>query len=265
MTRGRALLLAAAGSGAAVTVAAGLAQAAQHSYAHLQVGAAGPTTEPVWALTLLAACLGTLVAARLALCAAAVTCALLAPLLGAPGAAARWVAIATSPRTLRPTLALVLAGSVTMAVAAPALAASHHPGARAETVRSTSKAISTAASTGRTAASVDAAGPTLPAPGWLPAPRRPAASFGERSGRALPLVSSGGGSSDSTRRPAAGVDSEVVVRRGDTLWHLAARTLGAGATDAEIIAEWPRWWQANRATIGANPHLLLPGTRLRPP
>jgi nucleoid-associated protein YgaU len=56
-----------------------------------------------------------------------------------------------------------------------------------------------------------------------------------------------------------------VVRRGDSLWSIAARHLGPGASDAEIAAQWPRWWHANRAVIGTDPDLILPGTRLIPP
>ncbi len=55
------------------------------------------------------------------------------------------------------------------------------------------------------------------------------------------------------------------MRRGDTLWALAARRLGPDATDAEIAAEWPRWYGANDAVIGSDPDLLLPGQRLSPP
>lgn len=60
-------------------------------------------------------------------------------------------------------------------------------------------------------------------------------------------------------------DQEVVVRRGDTLWEIAARHLGHGVDDSEVAAEWPRWWQANRLVIGSDPDLILPGMRLRPP
>ena len=56
-----------------------------------------------------------------------------------------------------------------------------------------------------------------------------------------------------------------MVSRGDSLWRIAARHLGPGATDAEVAAEWPRWWHANRKAVGPDPDLLLPGTRLRPP
>lgn len=57
----------------------------------------------------------------------------------------------------------------------------------------------------------------------------------------------------------------VVVRPGDTLWSLAAQSLGPGATAAAINARWHAWYAANRTVIGADPDLLHPGQRLRPP
>jgi nucleoid-associated protein YgaU len=56
-----------------------------------------------------------------------------------------------------------------------------------------------------------------------------------------------------------------VVRPGECLWSIAADRLGPRATDAEIAAEWPRWYRANRALIGPDPGLLLVGQRLRAP
>ena len=61
----------------------------------------------------------------------------------------------------------------------------------------------------------------------------------------------------------------VVVRTGDTLWSLAEsslRTAGAAdPSDRQVAQAWPQWWAANRAVIGDDPDLLLPGTVLRPP
>jgi nucleoid-associated protein YgaU len=57
----------------------------------------------------------------------------------------------------------------------------------------------------------------------------------------------------------------VVVSPGDTLWSLAARRLGRRASPARIAAEWPRWYAANRASIGGDPARLLPGLRLDAP
>jgi hypothetical protein len=65
-----------------------------------------------------------------------------------------------------------------------------------------------------------------------------------------------------TRAP--GRDAVVVVR-GDTLWDIAARHLGAAATPAAVAAEWPRWYAANRAVIGPDPGRILPGQRLVAP
>lgn len=57
----------------------------------------------------------------------------------------------------------------------------------------------------------------------------------------------------------------VVVRPGDTLWAIAARSLPAGATDAEIAHACARWHAANRDVIGDDPDLIFPTQRLVPP
>jgi nucleoid-associated protein YgaU len=64
---------------------------------------------------------------------------------------------------------------------------------------------------------------------------------------------------------SADVPEPLVVRRGDTLWGLAERHLGPSADPAAVAAAWPRWHEANRAVIGDDPGLLLPGQQLRPP
>lgn len=68
-------------------------------------------------------------------------------------------------------------------------------------------------------------------------------------------------------RPGPGTQppDEVVVRRGDSLWSVAARHLGPDASEAEIARAWPAWFEANRTVIGDDPDLLLPGQVLRPP
>jgi nucleoid-associated protein YgaU len=66
-------------------------------------------------------------------------------------------------------------------------------------------------------------------------------------------------------RPDDATDEEIVVRRGDTLWAIAARHLGSDATDDEVARAWPRWWAANHAVIGDDPDRILPGQRLTPP
>jgi LysM domain len=61
----------------------------------------------------------------------------------------------------------------------------------------------------------------------------------------------------------------VVVRPGDSLWSIAARDLPAGTRPAEAVPWIARRWRAiyaaNRAVIGADPDVLLPGQRLEVP
>lgn len=66
-------------------------------------------------------------------------------------------------------------------------------------------------------------------------------------------------------RPATRVPAVVRVRPGDSLWAIAARRLGGDPTDAAVAHAWPRWHHANRARIGADPDLLVPGQLLHPP
>jgi hypothetical protein len=70
-----------------------------------------------------------------------------------------------------------------------------------------------------------------------------------------------------TRSGAAGIAdaADVVVHRGDTLWDIARRHLGPDASDAEVAHAWPAWHEANRAMIGDDPGLIMPGQVLRPP
>jgi nucleoid-associated protein YgaU len=60
--------------------------------------------------------------------------------------------------------------------------------------------------------------------------------------------------------PAPG---RVVVRTGDTLWGLAAEDLGRLATPRAITEHWHHLYAVNRAAIGPDPDLILPGQVLR--
>src|SRR5690606_468961 len=74
-------------------------------------------------------------------------------------------------------------------------------------------------------------------------------------------------SAGGTPAPVAGVRTadSYEVRPGDSLWTVAATHLGPGARDADIAAEWPRWYTTNRAVVGADPDLIHPGQVLRAP
>ncbi len=68
--------------------------------------------------------------------------------------------------------------------------------------------------------------------------------------------------------PATGPDHEaanVRVQPGDSLWVLAGRPLGGGASDAQIAAYWPEIYAANRAVIGNDPSLVRPGRLVSEP
>lgn len=68
------------------------------------------------------------------------------------------------------------------------------------------------------------------------------------------------------RAPGGGAaPARVVVQPGDTLWSIAARRLGPGATAPAIAVEWRHWHAANRELIGPDPRRLRSGVSLRVP
>ena len=98
-------------------------------------------------------------------------------------------------------------------------------------------------------------------PGWTPERPRPTATASPTGQSDLGVVA------PTPRRSLTSDEARdyVVVLLGDTLWSIASRHLGPAAGDAEIAREWPRWYRVNRHLIGADPHRLLPGERLRSP
>ena len=66
-------------------------------------------------------------------------------------------------------------------------------------------------------------------------------------------------------QPTDGHARPYVVRRGDTLWDIAAAGLPLRSTVDDRARACRRWYAANRAAIGDDPDFLLPGTRLHPP
>lgn len=155
----------------------------------------------------------------------------------------------------------VVAAALGMGLGVGAIASPWALAAPAAAASTATTAVGTAApglpSPGRMSGSAAAAVPGGDGvdPGWRPQPP-PAAPA--TTAAADPLVVT-------TPRPALVPRSDVVVQRGDTLWDIAARSLGRTATDAEIAAAWPKWHSANLDVVGDDPDLLLPGQRLRPP
>lgn len=93
----------------------------------------------------------------------------------------------------------------------------------------------------------------VPAPGWTataPARRTAVGAAG------APLITGCSGPHED--------ESEIVVRRGDSLWSMVARHLHTD--DPTIIAaQWPRWYVTNRSVIGPDPDLIHIGQILRIP
>ncbi|MGN6299787.1 MAG: LysM peptidoglycan-binding domain-containing protein [Angustibacter sp.] len=162
-----------------------------------------------------------------------------------PSATAR-AAVRVTPGLLRPVVCGLLALGVSTTVAGPALAATHRPPLPSA---AWSAPVAEAAVPPSTPRPRPAA---LPSAGWVPDGGGPA------RGRPTARLVTG---APHRAAPAAG----VVVHTGDSLWTIVARALGPGASDARVAGEWPRWYAANRATIGDDPDLLRPGTVLHGP
>jgi nucleoid-associated protein YgaU len=94
--------------------------------------------------------------------------------------------------------------------------------------------------------------PSTIEPGWQPA--APVVSPGLLAAPAVRSVNDTGTAA-----------ATLTVLAGDTLWDIAAAALGPAASDLDIAMQWPRWYEANRAIIGQNPDVLLPGQILQPP
>jgi nucleoid-associated protein YgaU len=71
-------------------------------------------------------------------------------------------------------------------------------------------------------------------------------------------------SQPSSARPREIHGATYTVRPGDSLWSIARRLLGEGASPADIASEVDRLWALNRERIATgDPDLLMVGTKLR--
>lgn len=235
-----------------------------------------PATTAEDLLVALAAGLGGALAATWAVAAAAMALGQLAPTTAGAAALSR-TAQRLLPAVLRGLLVVAL-GAGPVAAAGPALAAVPLASDVVPPAATTSGALvaspaalpgeaGRASSTAALPPSVVAVAPEVttgpqgaPDVTWRPsAPPRPTSAAVDAAGSLVvppPRVA------DDARERAGQV---VVVVRGDTLWDIARRWLPAGADDGEVAAAWPAWYAANRAVIGEDPDLLLPGQRLVPP
>ena len=109
-------------------------------------------------------------------------------------------------------------------------------------------------------------------------PDRPAAPLDEQAIAPAPAPvqatepapgTSSGAAAIPASQPASAPQREVdgdtyIVRPGDSLWSIARRLLGRGASPADVAREVNRLWELNRERIATgDPDLLMVGTRLR--
>ena len=209
--------------------------------------ARGVPVRPGEALTGAVACAALAVLTVLAL---GVLLELLAQVPGVVGAAARRVGTRVTPRLVRRAVGAALGVAVVVGVTPAAAAASPRvvvlapappPDPGFAPLPDPRWAPPDTSSTGRSA-------------GWVPSPPVVRAQPDVRVLSPAPRVG-----------PTRDAPLEVVVRRGDSLWGIAARHLGPDASDAEIARAWPAWFEANRHVVGDDPDLLRPGQRLQAP
>lgn len=202
----------------------------------------------------------------------AMTCACVAAVAHARGAAkVAALAAACSPAFMRRVAGALLGLNL---LAAPLLGATAAPGIdplwRADTVASTP-----APSAGGPTTTADVFPPVSARPvepQWIPhAPATAPDLLIRPSTRPAP-ESAGAKNAAGDTTPAApstepphGSSFEVVVKSGDSLWTIVAAALGPFSTDVEVAQAWPRWYNANRDTIGADPNYILPGQVLHAP
>jgi hypothetical protein len=164
---------------------------------------------------------------------------------GALGRAARTLARAALPRTVY-TLAAGAAGVGVLLTCAGAQAATHRAPTHA----------------GLAAPHWPTDGPVR-TPRWpTVAPNRPAQPPAQRPAQPPAQRPAQQPAQQPDGHPAAGV---VVVRRGDSLWRIAAAQLPGRPSDQRIAACWPRWYAANRQVIGPDPNVITPGEVLHAP
>lgn len=227
-----------------------------------------------------------------------------AALPGQLGSGARWVSRRVTPQLVRRLAVTALGGAIVASGAVPARAATPTGPLRTVTLTawSASDTGPDAPTSGSVPAAPAGLSPDLLPPVTVASPRptdpssaadpwaapaaRPAASGTAGQRTAVPPTPSSVTSTGTAvpglgalgpRPPraaaAAGRDApgpgtsagSVTVTTGDTLWDLAATALGPGADAGAISREWPRWFTANRAVIGADPDHLEPGQSLVAP
>ncbi len=176
---------------------------------------------------------------------------------------------AWSPAFMRRLVATVLGMNL---LAAPMLGAAETPGL--DPLWQAGTVATSPTSTASTSVTADTDPPessTGVEPQWIPHPvaTEPGPMFRPPTRKVRPPIPAEAGQTggSGSNIPAAEQpdENQVVVRSGDSLWSIVATTLGPYASDLDVAMAWPNWYKANRATIGPDPNLILPGQVLSAP
>ena len=184
---------------------------------------------------------------------AAVVTSVLSAVPGALGRCATTVSGRITPAVVRRTVGGMVGAAVIAGPAGPAFAAQGTGPGMTASATATATVVPTVSSAAA-AALRD-----------LPLPERPTATAVPIQTKVPAHTTGPAIATAAPRRALSPGTPEVVVHRGDTLWDIASRHLGPGASSAEIAAAWPQWWRANVEVIGDDPDLLRPGQILTAP
>jgi resuscitation-promoting factor RpfA len=195
----------------------------------------------------------------------AVIAVLASALPGALGRSADGLAARVVPAVLRRTIGAAVGASIVLVP----IAAGASPSAGTGGARSGGAAVVAPATTRPAAPSVSPnasqRSPTNLSGGWpwptSAPPARTSVSTSAAPAPPVPWPRSATPTGPAHRHSAA----EVVVGAGDCLWAIAAHRLGPQAGQHRIASETRRWYEANAATIGADPDVIHPGQHLYAP
>jgi hypothetical protein len=112
----------------------------------------------------------------------------------------------------------------------------------------------------------------LPLPDRATAGASPTGAAAARPGHSTPTVATARSTHHASAddqgpdaRATTPTSERVVVRRGDSLWSIAATRLPRSAGPGQVDRAWRAVYAANRAEVGPDPGLVRPGQRLQLP
>ena len=201
---------------------------------------------------------GALVAAWLAAGALLATVCVVVRAAGASWRAGERLVHRCAPQVVRKALVLAVGAGIGLGVATGASAAVPEPSASVAAVEAVPDDLGWTVTTEATPTAAPPITAAEPSPGPDPTTAPPPVAA------AAPVTEAAVVEITAAAQPATAPD-DIVVAAGDSLWAIAARHLPPGATDAEVAAAWPRWYEANSGVIGADPGLIQPGQVLTVP